>query len=335
MYVCAPCVCVGAQGPKEGMGSTETRLTDGCKLPCVCWLQTWATESSLQLPLHSVKTGFCISPDWLPNQHPAFPSLCRSTLSVPFLSQPCLSYCQDSGFHSLGNGEPAGSSVLPKWAPWFCNSGSFIYCEECSAFFVSLLRVFLAQPSSSSSLKEAAWPFTPFLACFDSGLQTTLHFCEDIVLFLFLFSLTLCFGGDFSDKREIALFKLQFLKPAVPRNALHTLRASLSILVFWVSFSVLIRELNAHLNSVFSGATNANNSMKVRIDQSLSPMDGQAYRRVGNGSPAQCVPRPGRWKLPCISYASKKQKCKNVEKHSNITLAWRQQAAEVLWLRER
>lgn len=126
-------VCVySAQGPKEGMGSTETRLTDGCKLPCECWGQTWATESSLQLPLHSVKTGFRISLDWLPNQHPAFPSLCRSTLSVPFLSQPCLSYCQNSGFHSLRNGEPAGSSVLPKWAPWFCNSGCVIYCEECS-----------------------------------------------------------------------------------------------------------------------------------------------------------------------------------------------------------
>lgn len=87
---------------------------------------------------------------------------------------------------------------------------------------------------SFSSLKEAAWPFTPFLACFDSGLQITLHFFEDRVLFLFLFlfSLTLCFGGDFSDKREIALFKSHFLKPAVPRNALHTLRALLSILVF-------------------------------------------------------------------------------------------------------
>lgn len=145
-------ICVYSdQGPKEGMGSTEIRVPDGCKLPCGCrggGDRPGATESSLQLSLHSVETGFHISPDWLPNQHPAFPSLCRSTLSVPFLSQPCLFYLQDSGFHSLGNLGPAGSSVLPKWAPWFCNSGCVIYCEECSFLCLSLLRMFLAQPSS-------------------------------------------------------------------------------------------------------------------------------------------------------------------------------------------
>lgn len=146
--LCTIYVCTVTKGPKRAWDPLKPEFQMAVSCHVGAGDRPGATESSLQLSLHSVKTGFHISPDWLPNQHPAFPSLCRSTLSVPFLSQPCLFYLQDSGFHSLGNLGPADSSVLPKWAPWFCNSGCVIYCEECSFLCLCLLRMFLAQPSS-------------------------------------------------------------------------------------------------------------------------------------------------------------------------------------------
>jgi hypothetical protein len=65
---------------------------------------------------------------------------------------------------------------------------------------------------------EAALTFIPqgmpFLFCFDLGLQITFHFFEDRVLFLF--SVSFLLWGDFSDKRETALFKSQFQNQKCP-----------------------------------------------------------------------------------------------------------------------
>lgn len=86
--LCTMCVCVySAQGPKEGMGSIETRVTDGCKLPRGCRGQTWCHWVISPALLHSVETGFHISQTGSLTSIPHCvdrPCLCPFSLSPAF-----------------------------------------------------------------------------------------------------------------------------------------------------------------------------------------------------------------------------------------------------------
>lgn len=87
-YMSAHHVCVHSdQGPKEGMESTETRVT----VAVSCHVGTGDRAGSLFLLL---RQGFMLA------QAGSLTSILPSFPSVPFLSQPCLSYCKDSGFQS-------------------------------------------------------------------------------------------------------------------------------------------------------------------------------------------------------------------------------------------
>lgn len=62
LHACLSATCMQCQGrPEEGVGSSGTAVTDGCKMPCGCW--QWKPGLLQEQPVFSALRHLCSPSD--------------------------------------------------------------------------------------------------------------------------------------------------------------------------------------------------------------------------------------------------------------------------------